>query len=97
MSTNVKSKKISSWNTQTSWRKLVCEKTPTILSCGNPSGGKRGRGRPLSTWLRQMEGFYRRVGIYREQAWALVKEDALAYRDSWRASAMRGGAILLSK
>ena len=29
-----------------------------ILSCGNPVGWKRGRRRPLSTWLRQMEEGY---------------------------------------
>ena len=35
-----------------------------------------------------MEGFCRRVGTNREQAWALAKEDAEVYRDSWRSAAM---------
>ena len=56
-----------------------------ILSCANPVGWKRGRGRPLSSW--QMEGFCWRVGTNREQGWTLAKEDALAYRDSWRGAA----------
>ena len=34
----------------------------------------------ISTWLRQVEGFCLRVGTNRERAWALAKEDALAYR-----------------
>ena len=34
-----------------------------ILSCSNPVVWKRVRGRPLSSWLRQMEGFCRRVGL----------------------------------
>ena len=58
-----------------------------ILCCGNPVGWKRGRGRPLSTWLRQMEEFCRRFGTDKEWAWALDKEDVLAYRDSWRGAA----------
>ena len=67
-----------------------------ILSCGNPVGWKRDRGRPLSSWLRQMEGFCRRVGTNR----ALAKEDAQAYRDSWRSAAKAlaaGGASFRSK
>ena len=36
---------------------------------------------------RQIKEFCRRVGSDREQAWALAKEDALAYRDSWRGAA----------
>ena len=54
-----------------------------ILSCGNPPGRKRDRGRPLSTRLRQMEGFCRRIGADRERS--LAKKDALAYRARWRA------------
>ena len=34
-----------------------------ILSCSNPVVWKRVRGRPLSSLLRQMEGFFRRVGL----------------------------------
>ena len=71
-----------------------------ILSCSNPVGWKRGRGRSLSSWLRQMEGFCRMVGTNREQAWTLAKEDALAYRDSWRGAAKAraaGGASSRSK
>ena len=63
-------------------------------------GWKYGRGRPLSSWLRQMEGLGRRVGTNREQAWALAKEDAEAYRDSWRGAAKApaaGGASSRSK
>ena len=60
-----------------------------IISCGNPPGWKRGRGRPPNTWLKQIEGFCRRVGTDREQDWALTKEDALAYRDMWRGAAKR--------
>ena len=58
-----------------------------ILSCGNPLGWKRGRGRPPKTWLKQMEGYCRGVGANLEQAWALAKGDALAYRRWWRGAA----------
>ena len=34
-----------------------------ILSCGNPLGWKRGRGRPPKTWLKQMEGYCRGSGL----------------------------------
>ena len=58
-----------------------------ILSCGNPLGWKRGRGRPPKTWLKQMEGYCRGVGADLERAWALAKGDALAYRRWWRDAA----------
>ena len=34
-----------------------------------------------------MEGFCRKVGTNRERAWALAKEDALAYQDNGRGEA----------
>ena len=34
-----------------------------------------------------MEGFCRRVGTNREQAWALAKEDAPVYWARWRGAA----------
>ena len=47
-----------------------------ILFCAKPVGWKRGRGRPLSSWLKQMEGFRKKAGTNKEQAWALAKENA---------------------
>ena len=51
-----------------------------VLSSGNPPGGKHGRGRPSSTRVIQVEGFYQRVVTDREQAWALAKQDAVTHR-----------------
>ena len=45
-------------------------------------------------------GFSWTVGMNKEQAWALAKEDAEAYRDSWRGAAKApaaGGASSRSK
>ena len=58
-----------------------------ILSCGNPQGWSRGRGRPPATWLKQMEGYCRGVGTDRARAWTLAKEDVNAYRRMWRGTA----------
>ena len=41
-----------------------------ILSYANPAGSERGQGRPLSSWLRQMEGLCRRVGTSAVMLWA---------------------------
>ena len=42
-------------------------------------------------------GSCRRAGTNQERAWALAKEDALAYRDNWRGAARYPVQALQSK
>ena len=58
-----------------------------IISCPNPPEWRRRPGRPHLTWLRQMDGHCRGVGIDRVVAWALAKSDPNAYRALGRGAA----------
>ena len=44
-----------------------------VLSCGNPPSWRRGHGRLLLTWLRQLEQVFREEETDRPSAWALAK------------------------
>ncbi|KAG2465817.1 CNG3 protein, partial [Polypterus senegalus] len=46
-----------------------------ILIVGDPSGWTRPRGRPRNTWLRQIEGHFRRVGLDRVSAWRVTNRN----------------------
>jgi hypothetical protein len=51
-----------------------------VLSAKTPATWKRPRGRPRATWLNQIDGHCRELGIGRELAWGLAKRDPAGWR-----------------
>ena len=51
-----------------------------ILSCPDPPGWRRGRGRPPVSWLKRLDGVLRGAGTNRSGAWELAKGSPEQYR-----------------